>query len=91
MATAALLRHGDSENGLAMLETMTREHPDVPENHLRLAEAYVSLGDNGAARPEVYTSLAARTRLRRDDQGLLNQLFAQLTAGGKTLGCDAPN
>ena len=91
LAPAALLKHGDSESGLEMLETMTREHPDVPENHLRLAEAYISLGDNRAARPEVCQSLAVRSRLRRDDQALLNQLFAQLTAGNKSLGCDAPN
>lgn len=90
MAPAALLKHGDSETGLQMLETMTREHPDVPENHLRLAEAYTSLGDSASARPEVCQCLAMRTRLRRDDQNLLNQLFAQLTAGGKSLGCDAP-
>lgn len=91
LAPAALLKHGDSETGLSMLETMTREHPDVPENHLRLAEAYVSLADNASARPEVCRCLQMRTRLRRDDQNLLNQLFQQLTAGGKSLGCDAPS
>lgn len=90
LAPAALLKHGDSETGLEMLETLTREHPDVPENHLRLAEAYVSLGDNASARPHVCDSLKMRTRMRRDEQNLLNQLFAQLTAGGKSLGCDAP-
>jgi Tfp pilus assembly protein PilF len=89
LAPAAFLKHGDSETGLEMLETLAREHPDVPENHLRLAEAYVSLGDNASARPEVCQSLGMRTRMRRDDQNLLNQLFAQLTAGGKSLGCDA--
>lgn len=91
LAPAALLKHGDSETGLSMLETMTREHPDVPENHLRLAEAYVSLADDASARPEVCRCLQMRTRLRRDDQNLLNQLFQQLTAGGKSLGCDAPS
>jgi len=90
-APAALLKHGDSETGLEMLETLTREHPDVSENHLRLAEAYVALGDNAGARPHVCLCLTARTRLRRDDQALLNQLFAQLTAGGKSLGCDPSN
>jgi hypothetical protein len=90
LAPAALLKHGDSETGLEMLEALAREHPDVPENHLRLAEAYVSLGDTDSARPEVCRSLTMRNRLRRDDQALLNQLFAQLTAGGKSLGCDAP-
>jgi hypothetical protein len=89
LAPAALLKHGDSESGLQMLEIMTRDHPDVPENHLRLAEAYVALGDNPSARPQVCQCLGMRTRLRRDDQSLLNQLFAQLTAGGKSLGCDA--
>jgi hypothetical protein len=89
-APAALLKHGDSETGLEMLETLTREHPDVLENHLRLGEAYVSLGDDRSARPHVCTCLAARSRLRRDDQALLAQLFGQLTAGGKSLGCDAP-
>ncbi len=89
LAPAAFLKHGDSETGLAMLETLAREHPDVPENHLRLAEAYVSLADNPSARPHLCQALGMRTRLRRDDQNLLNQLFAQLTAGGKSLGCEA--
>ena len=88
MAPASLLKHGDSESGLEMLEVLTREHPGVPENHLRLAEAYVSLGDDAHARPQVCHCLIVRSRLRRDDQGLLNQLFTQLTAGGKSLGCE---
>jgi hypothetical protein len=90
MAPAALLKHGDSETGLAMLETLAREHPDVPENHLRLAEAYVSLGDRPSARPHVCACLTQRRRLRRDDQALLTQLFTQLTAGNKSLGCEPP-
>jgi hypothetical protein len=90
MAPASLLRHGDSEDGLAMLETLTRDHPDVPENHLRLAEAYVSLGDDASARPQVCFCLVTRARLRRDDQALLNQLFSELTAGNKSLGCEPP-
>jgi predicted Zn-dependent protease len=90
LAPAALLKHGDSETGLEMLETLAREHPNVPENHLRLAEAYVSLGDNRAARSHLCQCLAVRDRLRRDDQQLLAQLFGQLTAGGKSLGCEPP-
>ena len=88
MAPAALIKHGDSERGLEMLETLTHDHPDVPENHLRLAEAYVSLGDDASARPQVCHCLAVRARLRRDDQNLLAQLFSQLTAGGKSLFCE---
>ena len=91
LAPAALLKHGDSETGLEMLETLTREHPDVPENNLRLAEAYIALGDSASARPRVCQCLAARASLRRDEQALLAQLFAQLTAGGQSLGCEAPS
>jgi hypothetical protein len=90
LAPAAFVKHGDSETGLDLLETLVREHPAVPENRLRLAEAYVSLGDTKSARPEICQCLNVRDRLRRDDQQLLNQLFTQLTAGGKSLGCDAP-
>lgn len=90
LAPAAFVKHGDSESGLDLLETLVREHPTVPENHLRLAEAYVSLGDTKSARPEICHCLTIRERFRRDDQQLLNQLFSQLTAGGKSLGCDAP-
>lgn len=87
MAPAALLKHGDSESGLEMLEMLVRDHSEVLANHLRLAEAYVSLGDRKSARPELCYCLAQRERFRRDDQLLLAQLFAQLTAGGKSLGC----
>jgi len=90
MAPAALLKHGDSESGLELLEGLVRGRPDVPENHLRLAEAYLTLGDDAHARPEVCQCLLTRARLRRDDQVLLQQLFTQLTAGGKTLGCEPP-
>ena len=90
LAPAALLKHGDSETGLELLETLVYDHPDVPENRLRLAEALVSLGDTESARPQICQCLTVRARLRRDDQQLLNQLFSQLTAGGKSLGCDAP-
>jgi len=90
LAPAALLKHGDSETGLELLETLVHDHPDVPENRLRLAEAFVSLGDTESARPQICRCLNVRDRFRRDDQQLLNQLFSQLTAGGKSLGCDAP-
>jgi hypothetical protein len=90
MAPASLLKHGDSESGLEILEGLAREHPQVPENHLRLAEAYVSLGDDAHARPHVCQCLTVRNRLRRDDQALLNQLFTHLTVGGKSLGCEPP-
>jgi hypothetical protein len=79
IAPATFLAHGDSERGLEMLEKLAEEHPDVAENQLRLAEAYIALGDPEPAAPHLCASLAHRTALRRDDQQLLDQLVA--TAG----------
>jgi hypothetical protein len=86
IAPATFLKQGDSELGLEMLEELTRKHPDVPENQLRLAEAYIALGDQEPAAPYLCASLAQRETLRRDDQRLLDQLVA--TAG--TPDCQNP-
>ena len=79
IAPATFLQHGDSELGLEMLEGLTEQHPNVPENQLRLAEAYIALGDAEPAAPHLCASLAQRNALRRDDQKLLDHLVA--TAG----------
>jgi hypothetical protein len=79
IAPATFLEQGDSELGLEMLEQLALKHPDVPENQLRLAEAYIALGDLEPAGPHLCASLAQRSALRRDDQELLDQLVA--TAG----------
>jgi hypothetical protein len=79
IAPATFLEQGDSELGLEMLEQLAQKHPSVPENQLRLAEAYIALGDSEPAAPHLCASLAQRDELRRDDQQLLDQLVA--TAG----------
>jgi len=76
MAPASLLEHGDSETGLEMLEQLAVAAPQVPENHLRLAEAYVTLHDPEPARPHLCFSLAHQDALRKDDQALLKWLIA---------------
>jgi thioredoxin-like negative regulator of GroEL len=81
------LEHGDSEQGLELLEQLVKQHPDVPENQLRLAEAFIALGDPDPAEPHLCASLVQRASLRRDDQQLLDQLVA--TAG--TPDCTNPN
>lgn len=86
IAPATFLEQGDSELGLEMLEQLAQKHPDVPENQLRLAEAYIALGDLEPAGPHLCASLAQRSALRRDDQQLLDQLVA--TAG--TPDCQNP-
>ena len=76
MAPAWLLEHGNSEQGLELLEGLATARPDVLENHLRLAEAYVTLGDPGPAGPHLCRCLAQRSALRADDQILLGELVA---------------
>jgi len=76
IAPAAVLEHGDSEQGLELLEGLVEVHPDVLENHLRLAEAYIALGDAAPARPHLCRCLANKEHLRRDEQTLLMHLYA---------------
>lgn len=85
IAPARLLEHGDSEEGLAMLEELAARRPDVIENHLRLAEAYVALGDPIPAAPHLCACLSGETMLRRDDRELLSELLGR----GSRLRCTA--
>ncbi len=78
IAPAALLKHGNSEAGLAILEELTEEHPDTMENHLRLAEAYISLGDPEPACPHLRRCINEMSALRPDEQKLLEQLFSDI-------------
>jgi hypothetical protein len=87
IAPATFLEHGDSERGVEMLEQLVQEHPDVAENQLRLAEAYIALGDPDPAAPHLCVCLAHRAALRRDDQQLLDQLVT--TAGEPD--CESPD
>jgi hypothetical protein len=80
IAPASLLEHGDSETGLQLLEDLTAAHPDVPENHLRLAEAYVTLHDPDPAAPHLCFCIAHRTAIRPDEQQLLKELLDEAGA-----------
>jgi hypothetical protein len=74
-APATLLEHGDSERGLALLEELTAERPDMLENRLRLAEAYVALGDPAPAAEHLCACAGSREALGRDDRELLESLL----------------
>ena len=84
MAPAPLLAHGNSETGIDLLEGLVEQRPDVVENHLRLAEAYIALNDPDPARPHLCLCLAHQSQLRGDDQRLLAHLIAD--AGQPTCG-----
>ena len=78
MAPPRLLEHGDSEEGLELLETLATEQPEELLNHLRLAEAYVFLGDPDPAVPHLCTAQQGRDVLRRDDEALLQRLLDEV-------------
>ncbi len=86
MAPAKFLRHGNSENGIDLLEELATKHPEVPENQLRLAEAYVALSDSESATPHLCRCLTQKSQLRLDDQQLLDHLVEEI---GR-LNCTAP-
>lgn len=86
LAPSAWLDHGDSEQGLELLEGLVKAYPKAPENALRLAEAYLALGDPAPATPHLCRCLAAKAALRRDDQSLLDHLLQD--AGRPT--CPSP-
>jgi hypothetical protein len=75
MAPATLLKKGDSETGLELLEEIVTKYPEAPENHLRLAEAYVTLHDPEPAQSHLCFCLQHRDGLRPDDQQVLKDLL----------------
>ena len=89
LAPPRLLAHGDSEKGLAMLEGLVREHPDDPRAHLRLAEAYVALGDPEAALPALCVARAGAKTLPGDERHLLDRLVEDV-GGPEMLDCQTP-
>lgn len=88
MAPPRLVEHGDSEEGLELLEDLADERPNVIINHVRLAEAFIHLGDPDPALPHLCTAAAGRDALRADQAALLDRLLADV-GGLESLQCDA--
>ena len=89
LAPPRLLQHGDSESGLEMLEELATAQPDIVQNQLRVAEAYVALGDPDPAVEFLCRAKAGADQLRRDERALLDRLVEEVT-DGQELSCDAP-
>jgi hypothetical protein len=79
-APARLVEHGDAEDGLTMLEDLAAERPEEPRNRLRVAEAYIHLGDADPAGEHLCAALRKKAEFRRDEQKLLDSLVEE--AGG---------
>lgn len=86
MAPGRLVEHGDSEDGLSMLEALVEQHPQDPRNHFRLAEAYVFIGDPEPAYPHLCEALKVEQDLRPDEQRVLGALIEEV-GGADALGC----
>jgi hypothetical protein len=87
-APPRLVEHGDSEAGLSMLEDLARDKPEDTRNHLRLAEAYLHLGEEEAAADPLCKAFEHREELRLDEQKLLGGLIEE-TFGSEFVGCMA--
>jgi tetratricopeptide (TPR) repeat protein len=79
---------GDSERGLELLEQVLEAHPDAVVNHLRVAEAYVALGDPEPAFERLCVAEAGRAQLTAEEQRLLDALVADV-GGAEVLRCQA--
>lgn len=88
MAPGRLVAHGDSETGLELLEGLVAARPDEPRYRMRLAQAYVHLGDDDPAKEHACLALTSADRLRADERKLLDGIVADLGGAG-ALGCDA--
>ena len=82
------VEHGDSEEGLELLEDLVAAHPEQAVNHLRLAEGYISLGDPEGGYEAMCKAIAGRGDLTREEDELLTRLIADV-GGEEVLGCAA--
>ena len=76
MAPGALLAHGNSERGIALLEELVKRYPGVLEHRLRLGEAFLALSDLESAEPHVCQCLLRRPDLKGEDKRRLDRLLA---------------
>lgn len=67
---------------LSMPQSVVEHWPAQHENHLRLAEGYLALGDPEPARPHLCLGAGRCAELRQDHQRLLDELFEQAEVAG---------
>lgn len=77
LAPASLIKHGDSETGLELLEQEVKAHPDRLISRLRLAEAYIALNDPDPSHEHLCVVKQGQAQLGPADQRLLTKLLAE--------------
>jgi hypothetical protein len=86
LAPSRLLKHGDSETGLSLLEDEVKAHPDRLISRLRLAEAFIALGDPDPSREHLCVVKQGEAQLSAGDKRLLAKLIGEV-GGEEELGC----
>jgi len=76
LAPPSLIKHGDSETGLELLEAEVAAHPERLISRLRLAEAYIALGDPEPAKEHLCVVQRGEAQLSAGDRRLLGKLVA---------------
>lgn len=76
LAPPSLLAHGDSEDGLELLENEVKAHPERLISRLRLAEAYIALGDPDPGKEHLCVVQRGEAQLSAGDRRLLAKLLA---------------
>ncbi|MBZ5713315.1 tetratricopeptide repeat protein [Nannocystis pusilla] len=88
-APSRLLKHGDSETGIELLEQEVEAHPGRVVAQLRLASGYITLGDQDSAKEPLCAAKGAEDRLGAGDRRLLAKLIEE-AGGAEALACPAP-
>jgi len=88
-APSRLLKHGDSETGIELLEKEVEAHPGRTIAQLRLASGYITLGDQDSAKEPLCAAKGAEDRLGAADRRLLAKLVEE-AGGAEALACPAP-
>ena len=86
LAPGRFLKQGDSEKGLEILEGEVAAHPERVVGRLRLAEAYIALGEVDPALPHLCAAIAGEAQLGAEERRLLRRLIAD-AGGDAALGC----
>lgn len=87
LAPGSLVQHGNSEDGIELLEQQAAEYPSNPANRIRLAEGYITLNDPDPASAHLCFVLQHEKELRPTDATLLQALLEQV-GGRAKLDCD---
>jgi hypothetical protein len=87
LAPPSMMKYGDSEEGLELLEKQLERYPKDTQNHVRVAEGYIALNDEEGAYGPLCFAIEHAEKLRPSEKRLMDTLIKQV-GGVESLGCD---